>query len=228
MPDATPQPAAEPPAASPGVGVRVLMLGWCLWLLGSWAVTLTLDSPIPAVRWMVFSAFTGLVLIWPMIRLSQDTRAGSGGGAAVILADWVCLILIFQAVVWPLRLVAGWSWEQALLIDAAMASWSLLAGAIAVVGRRFASAWARTAAMLLCLLLVLGTAAVRILAGLGAATTDLGHGWTAGLRPIATLWHLTGPTVEVLPSSAAVPVITAAIAAVAAWIGAAILGVGRS
>lgn len=207
-------------ASGEGVGVRLVMLGWCLWLLGSWAVTLTLDSPVPAVRWMVFAVFTGLAVVWPVVRLSQDTRPG-GGRVWTIVIDWVCLVLIFQAVVWPLSLVAGWTWQQALWIDAAITAWSLLMGAVVALGRLFASAVARGAAMAACLLLILGAPALRTIAGVGTPGQG-GAGaqeWTQGLEPLTLLWRLTQRPVDVDLPGVAPSVVAAALAALAAWAG---------
>lgn len=230
--------ASQPAPASSSVSVRIVMLGWCLWLLGSWAVTLTLDSPAPAARWMVFATFIGLTVVWPLFRLSQDGSVGPVEGpatseaakprdttsAATIFVDWLCLMLIFQAVIWPLSLVAHWSWRQALWLDAAIASWSLLIAAIVALAIRFESALARSAAMALCLLLVLGMPAARALAGMSPAVRlDAADDWTQGLQPIAALWQLTERSFDVHFSAVTSPVLVVAFAAVAAWIGVAVV-----
>lgn len=106
----TPSPASPDDAQRPlqreTGGTRELMLCWCLWLLGSWAVTLSIDSPIPAVRWMVFSTATGLFVMWPLVRLSQASLGRvfvvDGEPVAnprrpslrIILLDWLSLMVI--------------------------------------------------------------------------------------------------------------------------------------
>ncbi len=193
------------------------MLAWCLWLLGSWAVTLWLDSTRPAVRWMVFAALMGLMLLWPVFRLSQDypvpqryrtaEKRGPAERASAptprdwlppalplgrVLLDWLSLILVFQAVIWPLLVTAGWGLKQTLLLDAAVASWSLVTAALVAWGCRGRTAGHRATAMVLCLLLVLGEPAV--LAMLDLVWPGPAGGWTLRVSPIQTIWALTDPT----------------------------------
>lgn len=210
-------------------GVRVVMLGWCLWLLGSWAVTLTLDSPVAAVRWMVFSAFTGLVIVWPAVRLSQGNGPNGGeprhGAISTVVADWLCLMVIFQAVVWPLSLVARWTWQQALWIDAAMVSWSALAGAVVALARQVESGAARAAGMAVCVLLMLGAPTVRMLLAMSAGRQASGGGeaspepWAEALEPVAILWRLTDQGFDGYADPVVAPIVTVAAAAVMAWAG---------
>lgn len=164
--------------------VRELMLGWCLWLLGSWGVTLTLDTAIPSTRWMIYAAMTGLLAAWPAVRLSQ-AATHAGRPSLMLLVDWFALLVILQAVVWPLRVVAGWTWWQALWIDLSLGAWALLAGGIAALGRAFAGGLARTLAMVAVLIVPLGEPAVALLAG-----RPIGEAY---LSPIDTLHALMGP-----------------------------------
>ena len=67
-----------------------------------------------------------------MLRLHPAPRLV--GGPRLAIADWFALIVVFQAVIWPLRLSAGWSVTQTAWLDAAIAAWSLLVAAIVAVG----------------------------------------------------------------------------------------------
>ena len=61
-------------------GVRLLMLGWCIWLMGVWIVLyFTVGWTGPAFRVMVFAAVIGLMGVWPAVRLSQPGFATGGG-----------------------------------------------------------------------------------------------------------------------------------------------------
>jgi hypothetical protein len=211
-----------------GLGVRELMLAWCLWLLGSWAVTLSIASPQPGVRWMVLMSAVGLLLGWPAFRLSQsgEADADAAGAAAgpgappvlLVLFDWVCLMLIFQAVVWPLRLVGGWTFDQAAWLAIAMAAWSLLAGAIVAVGRQFESGGVRALAMAGCVLLVLGEPLVMALSGVEG-------GWRMRVSPIGALWEVTGRAHLVRMEQVSQRVTVVAVAAAVAWVGLMVLAV---
>ena len=73
MPPGAPEPTlpARPALYDHDPSSRELLLGWCFWLLGSWFVLgLGLDGKPP--RWMIFSAMIGMLILWPLYRLSQD------------------------------------------------------------------------------------------------------------------------------------------------------------
>lgn len=190
--DLSPPPAPQAKYARHGLGrgdARDLVLLWCLWLLGSWLVSSRIDGVYSATRWMVFAGIVGLMVMWPALRLGQDRQRISR--PTQVLWDWWCLNLVVQTVIWPLQLSARWSLEQTLWIDASMASWSLLTGAVL--------AWAggvwtprrdglfSGAAMAVCMLLLMGEPL--LLASL--AWLDLQVTWRMWLSPIDVLWDLT-------------------------------------
>lgn len=194
-----------------GLGVRGLILGWCLWLLGSWIVLWTVGGwTIPALRAMVFASTLGLLGLWPAVRLSQMTRRypatdqrglpASGGevtrrewarACRGTLLDWFCLNLVFQAVLWPLQIAARWPVMQTVWLALAVAGWSLLTGLVIAWGRGTdRGAW-RAGAMVGCVALVVVEPALWCL------------GWMAGalgmpmmrLSPLQALWTLSAPGV---------------------------------
>jgi len=185
--------------------VRGLALGWSLWLLGAWAVTLAIDSTVPAVRWMVYAALMGLMLIWPMLRLSQRGTAALAG----TLLDWVCLMLVFQAVIWPLRLSGDWTMPQTWWLNATMGAWSLLTGLVIAWGRRVDRGSIRTLAMVACVGLLLGEPALR--ASTGIVSGDL---W---LSPLGLVWQLTESPTHYVAQRWAMPVGSAGAAALVGW-----------
>ncbi|MEM1107670.1 MAG: hypothetical protein AAGH99_03165 [Planctomycetota bacterium] len=171
----------KPP--SPGgdqdaMGLRGLVLGWSLWLLGTWVVLWVVGGwTMPALRVMVFSGLVGMMGVWPALRLSQPTKArghlrpinitpggqvsGGGGGGELsggdwaracgrVAAEWFALNAVFQAVIWPLRLAAQWSLEQAAWLAVAVAGWSLMTGLIIAWGRGSNRAGWRSWAMVVC------------------------------------------------------------------------------
>ena len=50
---------------------RELMLGWCFWLLGSWTI-LGMGIDGTPIRWMIFASAMGMMIAWPVYRLSQS------------------------------------------------------------------------------------------------------------------------------------------------------------
>ncbi len=191
--------------------LRELMLGWCLWLLGSWGVTLWLDAAQPSVRWMMFSAMTGLMAVWPTVRLSQAQVGFGRPAAGVALSDWVGLAVILQAVIWPLRLIAQAPWWQAIWLDVAILSWSLATGAIIAAGRAFPGALARSGALVLALLLVFGEPLLMLLTR-GVITGPM------RVSPIEILYRLTGPIDYLDLPGIRRQILAVAVSAVAAWV----------
>ncbi|MEM7576624.1 MAG: hypothetical protein AAF328_04030 [Planctomycetota bacterium] len=185
------------PADQPVFDSRALLLGWCLWLIGVWGLLLVTIGWSPlAYRWMTFAAIIGLMGLWPAARLSQDHRGP--GARTIVFVDWVCMLLVFQAVLWPMRIVATWSLEQTLMVNAAVASWSLLTGLLIAWGRSFGTAPMRTVAMLACVGLLV---AEPLLLLLNAVLT--GAPWSAlpNLRvsPLQAVWELTAAPALYLP-----------------------------
>ncbi|BAM02278.1 hypothetical protein [Phycisphaera mikurensis] len=204
-PDESPSPAApppRPPRAGGGLGTREVVLGWCLWLIGSWVLVLGAAGGIPAAgpthRWMSFMAAIGVTAVWPALRLSQEARDRRGRptdaplSRGAVLLDWVALNLVFQAVLWPMAFVGGWSLPQALLLGGTIAAWSLLAGLIVAWGRAFDRGSARTAAMGGCLAVLLLEPLVLL-----AAVVARGGGWGGlpdlRLSPLQAVFAYSGP-----------------------------------
>lgn len=213
--------------------LQIILLGWCFWLLGVWGVALRMAPTGAAVRWMIMLAVVGLMLVWPAVRLSLGGRRPqhgmlwddvggehrqplTGDAPSLILVEWLCLMLIFQAVVWPVRWVAHWSFEQAAWVDAAVAAWSLVAALLVAVGVRLGRGLARAAVMLLAVALVV----VEPL--LVAATVwggdNLGRGWTMRVTPLQAVWQLAGPAASFKPGDWPMVIVSVGVAAFIGWI----------
>lgn len=200
------------PPYGPG-STRLLVLGWCLWLLGAWGATLWNDSPVPATRWMVFSALIGLMAIWPVWRLSISdpitSRRGRWDAMGQTLLDWACLMVVFQVVVWPLRLTAGWSLAQTWWLDASIGVWSGLTGLLIAWGRCGTTCAGRTLAMVGCLALLFAEPAVMLL---------IGGNWTLRVSPIETVWALCAPPTRFRVEPWVSQVTAVALAAAVGWL----------
>lgn len=125
------RPAPQPDFVLP----RGLILVASLWLVVSWAVAIGFRTPVeassasytPGVRLMLMSAAVGLVIAWPLLRLSQPP---SHYPIRQTVLDLVVLLSLLQVVIWPLRLVTPWSPLRTAALDATLTGWALLAGAM--------------------------------------------------------------------------------------------------
>jgi hypothetical protein len=225
---------------------RELLLGWCLWLLGSWLL-LGMGLRGTPIREMVFASMFGMMLLWPAFRLSQDGRwrrwwvphgepseAGSPGVAPthpepapakrssltppLILRDWFALNAIFQAVIWPHVLTRQWQADQAAWVSAAVASWTLLCGAIVALGCLSLKPSRRLAAMAGAVLLVLGEPLLLAwMNRVGESHGLSGFDWAMHVSPIEAIYALSGPPVDFDPAPWAATLICVTVAALAAW-----------
>jgi len=106
-----------------------------VWLIGSWLLAIGLQAPVqpssasytPAVREMLLCITIGLMIGWPLLRLSQTCPPYP---IRQTLLDLVVLLGLLQVVVWPLRLVTNWTPLRTAAIDATIIGWLLLAGAL--------------------------------------------------------------------------------------------------
>ncbi|MEM9415028.1 MAG: hypothetical protein AAGA29_06050 [Planctomycetota bacterium] len=166
-------------------GLRIVIIAWCFWLLGSWASSWLADTGLPRVRWMLFTGLLGMMLVWPALRLSQPVHAREPGrGAAQAFLDWLAMVLVFQAVIWSLRLIAGWTIARGYWLDAAFVSWTLLTAVVVGWGRSSPSGWVRTVAYVLCLGIVLAEPLSLVLFGVPGAEA-------MRVSPLQTFWALT-------------------------------------
>jgi len=190
---------------------RALIFLASLWLIGSWFLAIGVRPPVqpsassyePGVRLMLLCVTTGLMIGWPLLRLSQAT---SPAPLRQTLLDLVVLLSMAQVVIWLLRLVTTWSPARTAAIDATLAGWAVLAGALVAAAIGSERRGPRNLAMIACLgLCLLGPilAVVGVMSGVGSmslielsplmAVRSLGDGGRAPLafaqwRWIGLLW----------------------------------------
>ncbi|MCH8825028.1 MAG: hypothetical protein IH984_16145 [Planctomycetes bacterium] len=122
---------APPPLLLP----RGLILAAAAWLIFSWLLSVGLKPPVeassasytPGVRLMLVYITIGLMIGWPLLRLSQAPRYWP---LSQTILDMVVLLSLIQVVIWPLRLITYWALDRTAALDATMAAWTLLTGAI--------------------------------------------------------------------------------------------------
>ncbi|MCH7601340.1 MAG: hypothetical protein IIB54_01120 [Planctomycetes bacterium] len=132
-----------------------------LWLIGSWIITMGHRQPIqissasytPSFRLMLLCIVIGLMIGWPLLRLSRQAQHHP---IIHTFLDLSVLISLVQIILWPLRLITPWSSLRTASVDATICGWLLIAGAIvaSVMGseRRGPRNLAMFACVCLCLL----------------------------------------------------------------------------
>ncbi|MHC5006167.1 MAG: hypothetical protein ACYTGF_02295 [Planctomycetota bacterium] len=150
-------------------GLILLASGW---LVASWLLAIGVRPPIeassasytPGVRLMLICLAVGLVIGWPLLRVSQPTMPFP---VRQILLDLVVLLALVQVVIWPLRLVTPWSPFRTAALDATLTAWSLLAGALVASAAGSPRAGPRNLAMLGCVgMCIIGPVLALALVGL--------------------------------------------------------------
>lgn len=204
-------------------GLILLASGW---LVASWLMSIGVRAPVesssasyvPGVRVMLICMAIGLVVAWPLLRLSEPATEFPLRRA---ILDLVVLISLMQVVLWPLRLVTPWTPTRTAAIDATLIAWTLLAGAVVAAASGSRSAAIRCGAVAACLIMCLGgpvLAWLGVVGGMmdGAATSIWGVG------PLAETHRLA--SVGSSPPTAAQWqwIVMAAGAALCAWLGLAI------
>jgi hypothetical protein len=125
---------------------RLFAFAWTLYLLGSTAITVLAtmarssgagagpEAMRPAVRLLMVLVVLGVVLVWPMIRLSQGRERRP---LAATAQDLVVVLVPIQAVVWPQGLwwLARWPLSVVAGQAAVIAAWGLVVGGMVALGQ---------------------------------------------------------------------------------------------
>jgi len=122
-------------------------------------------SYTPGVRMMMLTLLAGIVVAWPLARLSGPARPWPMRQS---LLDLVVLLCLAQVVVWPLRLVTTWPPERSALIDLCLCGWGAAAAAVVATGTipaRRGSGALRTVSMLVALALFAAMPLLTLLGG---------------------------------------------------------------
>jgi hypothetical protein len=158
--------------AVPLVLPRGLIFLASIWLIGSWLIAIGVRPPVqpssasytPGVQLMLLCMAIGLMIGWPLLRLSQPALRAP---IRQTLLDLAVLLSLVQVVIWPLRLVTAWSTFRIAAIDTTLCGWTLLAGATVAAAIGSDRQGPRTLAMSACVgMCLLGPA----LAWLGVLT----------------------------------------------------------
>lgn len=158
-----------------------------LWGMAAFVATVGVRAPVqPAaeayahpVRGLLALLATGLVLLWPLARL---TGPAANREPRRVLLDLAVLLVLLQGGFWPLHLVTGWTLERAAAIDLLLTGWAAVAGAAIALGANPA----RSARVALAAMAVAATGPALDAVGIAAP-------WPALAGPFAALAWLTAP-----------------------------------
>lgn len=154
--ESKPEPNAADESPPSVVLPRALIFLASIWLIGSWVIAIGLKRPVqpssssyePGVRLMLICLTTGLMIGWPLLRLSQiSTRLPM----RQTILDLIVLLSMVQVVLWPLRLVTTWPVERTAAIDATITGWLLIFGAVIAAAIGSDRRGPRNLAMIVCI-----------------------------------------------------------------------------
>ncbi|MSQ90695.1 MAG: hypothetical protein EXS01_04780 [Phycisphaerales bacterium] len=116
-------------------------------------IHLSPSSMTPAIHVVVATCLAGMLVVWPLVRLSQPTIPQAIARTAV---DALTLACLWQLVLWPLRLATPWTIDRTLSVD--LLALSSLAAALGFVaaGSAWPHALSRSLAMIGCLVIAVG------------------------------------------------------------------------
>lgn len=204
---------------------RGLIFLSALWLIGSWLLAIGLRTPVepssasytPLVKMMLICVAIGLLVAWPLLRLSQQATRRPVGQT---ILDVVVLLALMQVVIWPLRLVTPWTPLRTAAIDATLSGWTILAGAVVAAAVGSFRPGPRTLAMMACVALcLLGPAAAAI-----AAMFDINAVELINLSPVTSIIDLTTAAGSHPSYQQWIGIAVLGGAAMAGWIGLLLIG----
>ncbi len=93
--------------------------------------TVSPGSYSPAARIMLVVVAIGATILWPMVRLSQQSpNVQRGTVLAHILADALIIVTPIQLITWPLFVLANWPITIVASVAGALAAWVALTGGV--------------------------------------------------------------------------------------------------
>lgn len=123
---------------------RWFALFWTVFVLSSAMIALasaggpfggSFESYQPALRLLMLGLGSGVALLWPATRLSQEPpEGGLGGAASAMLKDLVVVQVPVQAVLLPLVVLARWPLGVVLTLGLQALAWGVLISAVLAWG----------------------------------------------------------------------------------------------
>lgn len=218
---------------------RPLAFMWTLYLFAATAMTfaairgvggLTLDVYHPALRVLLMTVAAGVVVVWPMIRLSQAGPPEHPASAA--LKDLFAIVVPLQAIVWPQWALTGWPVSVIGAVAGTLTAWAVLTCGLLAIYFRVEPAQAEESppggfgsrammTLVFVLLAALGPVVGAAWSLLGGTTTPARTSWWMLSSPLTAIFDITadraaGPVLRGVPAHWAVAA-NVAVAGVVCW-----------
>lgn len=169
----------------------------------------------------------GVVVIWPMTRLSQ---ASPQRPSVAAMADVIIVALLAQAVIWPMTVLPGgavinplpwlglWPWSVAAGVALMFVSWSVLIGACMACALAKRAGWGRAGWMAIILVVGAGAPIAALIAGrFGQALPTWLELFSLVSAPIVLIQSPSGLTARMAPLEW-VAAVAPAIASAPIWL----------
>ena len=190
---------------------RGLVFGASIWLALSWVVSIGIRPPVqptstsytPAAKMLVVAIMLGILIGWPLARLSTPKPHRP---LMTAFLDMVSLMVLTQIVIWPLRLVTTWPIERITAISVDVLSNTLLVGgllALAGTNRRGST---------LTMLGLVGLVVIPPITALGSPVDPI-----FSASPLVRIWVIASGGPSPLPSDAWVAGLITAVVALSVW-----------
>ena len=145
--------AIEPPR-----GLVIAAGGWIIFsAIASFGFQMPLhlspSSLTPSIRMLLLTCAVGMIIVWPLVRLSLPPRDRT---ILRTIVDALTLACLAQLIVWPLRLGTPWPIERTLLLDLLMIISLIGSAGIIAAASALQSSLVRGFAMIACILLAVG------------------------------------------------------------------------
>jgi hypothetical protein len=152
----------------------------------------------------------------------------------LILRDWLCLLTVFQIVIWTMRYTTGWTIEQAAWLNGTLAAWSLLVALLIAIGCRSLKGTHRTLTMAVILLFILAEPMLMLIDNANMVSqADSNHipapsimhdssnwlTWQMKISPIDVMYALTTTPIKYKLGQLPIRIICVAAAALIGWLG---------
>ncbi|MBS0191145.1 MAG: hypothetical protein U0573_15050 [Phycisphaerales bacterium] len=170
---------------------RTFAFLWAIFLMLSSIIALgvvlaggiiSLDAYQPLSRGLLITLTVGVLVFWPVIRLSQESPEELS--TVAVLKDLAIVLIPMQAVVWPQMYLARWNIDVVAATSAAITAWALLVGGLLAIAIRPSSRY-RTGWMVVFLGLAFAGVAISVVSG--AASADVTRPLRSGAAPALVL-----------------------------------------
>jgi hypothetical protein len=171
---------------------RDIILPACGWIICSWLLTIGIRTPLaPAsfsyqahIQLLMLSIGVGFFIGWPLLRLSQKPPHKV---VPEILLDMFVLLVLWQAIFWPLSTVINWPSGSIIILNALICLWTLIIGAFLTLGVTYENRAIRLLTMTVILVIIILPLAFALISIVQGATPAI---WTTS-SPLELIRQIT-------------------------------------